>query len=184
MNSLRASTPALKIRSHILFHHDMKLETLYEPAAGADRQVEQEGDGGVERALQPRPALQTVAALLAHNYLEGNSGHMNQCHVRGAWWRILENQNKFEILILILRFVTFWPRLQMHSSLLIFLSALASPATSASAVLLLLIELLLVKFTTCALGASRAWNLDALIVALANLQTAMAEITLHTISKF
>ena len=182
MNSLRASTPALKIRSHILFHHDMKLGTLYEPAAGTGRQVEQEGDGGVERALQPRPALQTVAALLAHNYLEGNSGHMNQCHVRGAW-RILENQNKFEILILILRFVTFWPRLQMHSSLFIF-SALASPVTSASAVLLLLIELLLVKFTTCALGASRAWNLDALIVALANLQTAMAEITLHTISKF
>ena len=77
----------------------MKLETLYEPAAGADRQVEQEGDGGVERALQPRPALQTVAALLAHNYLEGNSGHMNQCHVRGAW-RILENQNKFEIYLI------------------------------------------------------------------------------------
>ena len=99
MNSLRASTPALKIRSHILFHHDMKLETLYEPAAGTGRQVEQEGDGGVERALQPRPALQTVAALLAHNYLEGNSGHMNQCHVRGAW-RILENQNKFEIYLI------------------------------------------------------------------------------------
>ena len=179
MNSLRASTPALKIRSHFLFLYDMKLETLYEPAAGADRQVEQEGDGGVERALQPRPALQTVAALLAHNYLEG----MNQCHVRGAW-KTKTNLRFIIYLILILRFVTFWPRLQMHSSLFIFLSALASPATSASAVLLLLIELLLVKFTTCALGASRAWNLDALIVALANLQTAMAEITLNTISKF
>ena len=49
----------------------MQLETSYEPAAGAGRQVEQEGDGGVGRALQPRPALQTVAALLAHNHLEG-----------------------------------------------------------------------------------------------------------------
>ena len=64
----------------------MKLETPHEPAAGAGRQVEQEGDGGVGRALQPRPALQTVAALLAHNHLEGTSGHVNQYHVRGAMW--------------------------------------------------------------------------------------------------
>ena len=47
----------------------MQLETSKEPAAGAGRQVEQEGDGGVGRALQPRPALQTLAALLAHNHL-------------------------------------------------------------------------------------------------------------------
>ena len=61
----------------------MQLETSKEPAAGAGRKVEQEGDGGVGRALQPRPALQTVAALLAHNHLEGTSGHENQYHVRG-----------------------------------------------------------------------------------------------------
>ena len=74
----------------------MQLETSKEPAAGAGRKVEQEGDGGVGRALQPRPALQTVAALLAHNHLEGTSGHENQYYVRGAW-RILKNPNKFEI---------------------------------------------------------------------------------------
>ena len=100
MNSLRASTPALKI-TFSTKHHDMQLETSKEPAAGAGRKVEQEGDGGVERALQPRPALQTVAALLAHNHLEGNSGHVNEYHVRGAW-RISENPNKFEVNIILI----------------------------------------------------------------------------------
>ena len=82
-------------------HHDMQAETSYEPAAGAGRQVEQEGDGGVGRALQPRPALQTVAALLAHNHLEGNSGHVNEYHVREAW-RISENPNTLLSLHLLL----------------------------------------------------------------------------------
>ena len=96
---LRELFESLHTRPKNSIKYSKHQEDTYEPAAGAGRQVEQEGDGGVERALQPRPALQTVAALLAHNYLEGNSGHMNQCHVRGAW-RILENQNKFEIYLI------------------------------------------------------------------------------------